>query len=208
MIKRLAICLVFLSGPTWAQTMLSSFPNPATVTDPSAESSLTTIAGAQSANFGGYDGQATASATPANSSHAAGVSVGGLYTVALARTLGGAGILTNFSVKSVGGYTGSYVARIWSKNPTNSTCTDNTNFSGSDTDDPYLITPAFTVTPVAPANTQGDSATYGVGPVSAVSYANQDTTGTKNLYVCLVATATDTADQNKVVRVYMSGPQD
>ncbi len=156
---------------------------------------------------GGYDsGAATATATPANSSHAAGQSIGGLFSVAIARTNGGSGIVTQFLWKSTNGSTGSAVVRIWQKSPANTTCTDNSAFVGSDTDDAFLITTPFTITPVAPAVTTGDAATYAAQP-ALWDYKNVDTSPGTNLYVCVVTVATDTADDNKLVRVTMSGPQ-
>lgn len=157
---------------------------------------------------GGYNsGPKVATATPANSSHAAGVSVGGLFTVAAARTNGGSGTLTGILWKSTGGSTGQIVIRIWQKNPASTTCTDNSAFAGNDTDDANLITAPFTLSPAAPASTTGDANTY--ASLSGVSwdYVNGDTSPGTSLYVCAVTVATDTADQNKLVRVSLSGPQ-
>ena len=155
-----------------------------------------------------YDsGAIVAAATPANSSHAAGTSNGGLFSVAVARVNGGSGILTNLGYKSVGGSTGQIVVRIWQKNPAATTCTDNVAFAGSDTDDPNLITPPFSITPAAPSSVTGDSSTYAaVGPVTW-DYKNIDTSPGQNVYVCLVNVATNTADNNKVIRLTLSGPQ-
>ena len=115
-------------------------------------------------NVGGYDsGPISTTCTPANSSHAAGVAVCGLQSVPVARVTGGAGTSTQFALTSSGGFTGSYVVRIWSKQPTNTTCTDNTSFAGNfTTDDAYLVTPPFIVSPIAPSVTTGDANTYGV----------------------------------------------
>ena len=92
----------------------------------------------QSGNWyvGGYDsGPVTIGATPANASHSAGQSVAGLFTLALARTNGGSGILTSVGVKDTNNTPETYVLRIWSRNPTNTTCTDNSAFVSSATDD-------------------------------------------------------------------------
>lgn len=160
------------------------------------------------ANVGGYDsGPVTATATPANSSHAAGVSVGGLLSLTVARTNGGSGIVTNFGFKSTGGSTGSYVVRLWDKSPASTTCTDNTAFAGSETDDANLLTPPFTITPAAPGSTTGDAFTYAGVTVVTWDYKNADTSPSQNLYACLVTVSTDTADENKLVRVMLSGPQ-
>lgn len=156
----------------------------------------------------GYDsGIISATATPVNSSHAAGTSIGGLFSVALARTAGGSGIITNFNYKSTGGSTGQLVARIWQKNPSSSTCTDNVAFVSSNTDDANLITSPFSITPAAPSVTTGDSATYISIQGVTWDYKNLDTTPGLNIYICLITVATDTADQNNSVRVQLSGPQ-
>lgn len=160
---------------------------------------------AQNAIIGFDSGPKSAQATPANFSHAAGVSVGGLFAVPIARIPGGSGIVSNFNIKSAGGFTGSgYLVRVWSRNPTNTMCTDNSNFAGSSADDLFLVTAPFTLVPLAPATTTGDSATYASLPNQTWDYA---TSGNQNIYVCLVANSTDTADQNAVVTVLASGPQ-
>jgi hypothetical protein len=165
---------------------------------------------AQAQNVGGYDsGAISAVATPANSSHAAGTSIGGLFTVPIARgatALASSGVISNLLWKSTGGSTGQLVIRIWQANPTHITCTDNTAFAGSDIDDTNLITTPFSITPAAPANTTGDSATY-ASSTGSWNYKNADVTTTQNLYICAVTVATDTADQNKQVRVTLSGKQ-
>lgn len=152
-------------------------------------------------------GPQSASATPANSSHAAGTSVGGLFTIAIARIAGGSGGLTNLAYKSTGGSTGAIVLRIWDKNPSNTTCTDNTAFAGSDTDDANLVLTPTTLSPAAPGVTTGDAATYAQLYGFYIDYANADSPTTKNVYACVVTVTTDTADQNKLVRLTLSGPQ-
>lgn len=166
------------------------------------------VMAALSGSVAGYDsGPIIATATPTNSSHAAGTSIGGLFSLPLARVAGGSGIITNFAYKSTGGSIGQLVARIWQKNPAATTCADNSPFVGSDADDANLITPPVSITPAAPASTTGDSATYAALSGLTWDYKNADTTPGQNLYVCLVTVATDTADQNKLVRVTLSGPQ-
>lgn len=156
-------------------------------------------------NIGGYDtGPVQVTATPANSSHAAGTSVGGLFTLSLARTSGGSGEITQVLFKSSGASTGQYVVRIWGRNPTNTTCTDNSAFAGSNTDDAQLITPPFSITPAAPAVTTGDANTY--ASVLNTNYGFL-TSGNTNVYACVVTVATDTADENKAVYVTMDALQ-
>ena len=148
------------------------------------------------------DGMTQSSKTPANASHAAGTSVGGLFTLPMS---GFRGELRNFYLRSTGGSTGSYVVRIWARQPTASTCTDNVAFAGSTTDDALLLTAPFTVTPAAPASTTGDASTYAVQAGLALDFLNKDVPQAGSLYVCLVTVATDTADQNNVVVVSVSG---
>lgn len=156
----------------------------------------------------GYDsGMVTATATPANSSHAAGTSIGGLFSVSFFRVSGGSGEVGNLMWISSGGSTGALVVRLWQKNPSGTTCTDNSAYAGSATDDANLIIPPFTITPSAPAVTTGDAktyATYQFTPPLSATNASSNTT----LYACVTTVATDTADQNQAVRLGVSGPQD
>jgi hypothetical protein len=156
----------------------------------------------------GYDsGVVSATATPANSSHAAGTSIGGLFTIQVARINGGSGIISNMLWKSTGGSTGTLVIRIWQKNPTGTTCIDNSAFVGSDTDDAFLLTAPFAITPAVPAIATGDAATYATLNGLFFDYKNSDTTLSMNVYVCAITIATDTLDQNKTIRLSLSGPQ-
>ena len=145
--------------------------------------------------------------TPANSSHAAGTSVGGLFSVPMARSIGGSGIITNVMLKSVGGSTGTYLVRLWDVKPVNSTCTDNTAFAGSAVDDEHLVAIPFSLTAAAPANTTGDSSTYASSTGLTIDYRNQDAVATKNVYACLVTTATDTSDDGAAIYLNLTGTQ-
>src|SRR5262249_3920320 len=121
---------------------------------------------------------------------------------------GSSGIVTNLLWKSTGGSTGQLVIRIWQKNPTTTTCVDNVAFAGSDADDANLITAPFSIFPAAPSSATGDSATYAGLSALSWDYKNADWPQPgPNLYVCAVTVNTDTADQNKLVRVTLSGPQ-
>jgi hypothetical protein len=156
----------------------------------------------------GYDsGPVTATGVVNASSHAAGQSIGGLMTVNIARYYGGEGIITTFSLMSPGGSTGQYVVRLWAKNPVNTTCADNTAFSGSATDDAFLIVPPFSVTPSAPAVTTGDAKTYASLQGLTWDFRNQDANPGIGLYVCVVTVSTDTADESTSITVMMSGPR-
>ena len=166
----------------------------------------------------GYDkGPVTVTGTPANSSHAAGSAVGpagsgtnqaGLFTVPIARTAGHSGIITSFLLKDTNGVAESYVLRAWSKFPANTTCQDGAAFVGSNTDDQYLIGGGpVTVTTAAPGSAVGDSAVYVALTNLVWDYLNADSTPTKNVYVCLVTTATYTPSASKPMYVTLSGPQ-
>ena len=177
----------------------------------------------------GFDsGPAAVVGTPANASHAAGTVVGpsgnltpftnqatvgsnqsGLFVIPVMRRGDNlSAIITQFSMTSSGGSTGTYVVRIWSRLPGNTTCVDNSAFAGNFAiDDQYLITPPFSITPAAPASTTGDANTYGALTVQTFDALNADSPGTPNLYVCMQTVSIDTADENKAVRVMLSGPQ-
>ena len=176
-------------------------------------------ANAQQNMIGFESGPVAVTGTPANSSHAAGTAVGpvaaglvgpggrpvpqltgnqsGIFVVPIGRiTAGGPGpvgmsaIITEFALTSTGGSTGQYVVRIWTQPPLNTTCVDNTAFVGNfATDDNYLITPPFGITPAAPAVTTGDSSTYGSLTVQAFSFESPNGLA----YVCLQTVSTDTA---------------
>lgn len=147
-------------------------------------------------------------ATPNGSSHAAGSSVGGLFSIPVARVNGGGGIITSLSWISTGGATTQLLVRLWDKNPTGTTCTDQTAFVESATDDQHLLAAPFTMTPAAPAVTTGDTNTYAATTGLTLSYKNQDSSATKNVYACVLTVATDTADESKAVYINLTGPQD
>lgn len=171
--------------------------------------------------FSRDSGPITATATPANSSHAAGAALGcsslgtafascaaatgknsGVLVLPIAGAPGGDGIAYHIFYKSVGGSTGQAVVRLWGRQPTNTTCQDNTAFAGSDTDDAFLLAPPFSITPAAPAVTTGDSATYADVQNLTIGYKNLDLTSAINVYACIVTVSTDTADENNAIRLY------
>lgn len=167
----------------------------------------------------GFDpGPLWVTATPNSSSHAAGTSVGGLLKIPFGRggptpappattALGYSGIITQFAWISTGGATTQLVVRLWAKNPVNTTCTDQTAFAGSATDNKYLITPPFSITPAAPASTTGDSNTYASITGITYDFQNYDTPQTIYIYACVVTAATDTADESSPIYAMASGPQ-
>ena len=154
---------------------------------------------------GGESGTAPVqTATPANASHAAGQSVGGLFSIPMLPTAGGGGLLEYIPIMSVGGDPAALQVRAWDRKPTNSAfaCTDNAAYadgSGSTggtvgADQSHML-PGFpqSVTLAIPANTTGDAKSYGTITLSPpISVKNQDGTPTTNIYVCLQATTTYT----------------
>ena len=159
-----------------------------------------------SGNVGGFDsGPVQVSASVNSSSHSAGQSLGGLITLSVARTNGGSGGLSVIAYKSSKGSTGQVVMRIWDKSPANSTCTDNTAFAGSATDDAFLLVPPFALTPAAPAVTTGDANTYASLLPGRISFVTSDTSAGNSLYACVVTVATDTTDESGSVYVTLSG---
>lgn len=131
--------------------------------------------------------------TPANASHAGGQSVGGLFKIPVARTNGGSGAISRLFGHSNGGDVGQLQWKVWDKNPTNTTCTDNSAFVGSATDDLHLIASAVAMTPAVLGQTQGDTKTYFENDyVPPASYVNQDSPPTQFIYACAVAVATFT----------------
>lgn len=191
---------------------------------------LVVPARAQMPVIGFESGPVAVTGTPASSSHSAGTAVGpaagtlvgpngrpvaqltgnqsGIFVLPIGRQIGPStgqsSIITQISMTSSGGSTGQYVVRIWTQPPLNTTCQDNVAFAGNfATDDNYLMTPPFSLTPAAPAVTTGDASTYASLTVQTFDFASAQGTA----YVCLQTVSTDTADDNKPIRIMMSGPQ-
>ena len=173
-------------------------------------------------SVGGYDtGSAPlVSATPGNSAKSAGMAVGcatgtcsgnqgAIFSLPVARTTGGSGLLLQFQWTSTGGDTTGKLVRLWDVLPANTTCKDQTNFSGSATDDVHLLTAPFSITPAAPASTQGDAKTYASYSFTPpLSFKNQDGTASKNIYACVVSAGSDTADESTAVWAAGNATQD
>lgn len=131
----------------------------------------------------------------AASSHAAGTSIGGLTAISVARSPGLGGWINGIGMQSPGGSVGSYVVRVYQSNPNGGayTCSDNAAFVDTAAAKTLLVFNPFTLTPQAPAVTTGDTTTY----AALVGVAGPFTTsGSTNIYVCVLTVATDTADQN------------
>ena len=110
-------------------------------------------------------------ATPANASHTAGQSVGGLFTIPMLRVAGGGGLLEYIPIMLVGGDPAPLQVSVWDRKPTNSNfaCTDNSAYDGSGStggtvgaDQSHML-PGFpqSVTLAVPAQTTGDAKSYG-----------------------------------------------
>lgn len=143
----------------------------------------------------------------------------GLFIIPIGRIVGGSNIITNFLWKSVNGDTTIKQGRLYSAKPVNTTCNNGSAFVGSDVDDAYLIGPGpFTFTPAAPTVTTGDSATYANLTSLTWDFHNQDSNPAGNavsnailpsinVYLCVIAGASDTLDVSHAVRATLSGPQ-
>ena len=178
---------------------------------------LTNAAGAPNcvyANFG--DSGPVSVSVPVVGTHSTGSSVGGLIAIPFGQYPGNGGIITNFLWKSINGDATAKVGRLWSAKPVNTTCTDGTAFAGSDTDDAYLIGPGpFSFTPAAPATATGDSSTYASVTGVTWDFRNGDSVQSggngiptsQNVYLCVIAGASDTVDVGHNVRVILSGPR-
>lgn len=164
-------------------------------------------------NVGGFDSGSLPiqTATPNSSSHAAGSSVGGLFKIPVARTLGGGALPIRFIWISSGGAVTQLLVRLWDVNPTGGlfACADQTAYVGTIAADQHLVTIPFAFTPAAPASTVGDTKTYAEQDFTPpLSIRNQDSTQTQFVYACVVTTATDTADESAAVYANLLGPQD
>ena len=127
-----------------------------------------------------------------------------LIKIPLARPAGSGGIIAQVAWVSPNGSTSQIVVRIWQRNPYNTTCTDNTAFSGSSTDDIWLVTPPFGLTPAATAATTADAKTYAVLTQQSFDWKNSDPPSVY-LYACVVTVATDTADESSSPWIVLSG---
>jgi hypothetical protein len=173
-------------------------------------------------SVGGYDtGSAPfVSVTPGASSKTSGEAIGcatgtcagnqgAVFSLPVARINGGGGLLTQFQWTSTGGSTIGIMVKLWDVNPTNTTCKDQTAYSGSTTDDAHLLTPPFSLTPAAPAVTTGDAKTYAsYSFLPPLSFKNQDSTATEYVYVCVISAGSDTADESTAVSAQLSAVQD
>ena len=94
---------------------------------------------------------------------------------------------------------------VWSKNPSNTTCTDKTNFVASQTDNQYLVVPPQSITP-ALAVTAQDTTTY-ASSSNLVGNFNNGSSNT-DLYVCVLANASVTPATTTDLRFTIQGTKD
>ena len=161
-----------------------------------------------------YDKVVWKSLPVVSGSHAAGYSVGGLFTMALPRTAGGSapnggeGAITVVGVRSTAGNTAGYQVYLFNAKPSSASgCQDNAMFTLAAADALNLIgTSPITLTGAVPSTV--DTASYAYLSGIYFSYNNTDSPGTANVYGCIVAAATDTTDPGSTIALGLSGPQD
>lgn len=154
---------------------------------------------------GGYEFNASVIPTVQNAAYAAGQPLGGLLTISIGSTSGLSGILTQINIGSTGGSTANMEVYVWSKNPSNTTCTDKTNFVRSQADNQYLIGSPQSITP-ALAVTAQDATTYGAAANLVMPFVNGSSN--TNLYVCILANAAVTPASTTDLRLNISGIKD
>ena len=157
-------------------------------------------------NVGGYEFNASVIPTVQNASYTAGQSLGGLQTISIGSTASLSGILTGISVESNGGSLTGIVAYVWSKNPASTTCTDNTNFVVSQTDNKALVNNAPTLIIPAIIVSGQDTHTYAASTNLVGNFVNGS--ANTDLYVCLLTNATVTPATTTDIRLNIQGTKD
>ena len=139
--------------------------------------------------------------------YTAGLAIGGLQTLTsfYNHTASGTqfygGILNGIQINLKGAnQAAQFIVYVWEKNPTSSTCTDNTAFVSNSADWPYQVGP-FSVTTAVPA--VGTTMTSGFTPIN-MQLLNADSSQGFNLYYCVVANGSITlaaGDLNLIPRL-------
>ena len=164
------------------------------------------LAHAQTPRTGGFEFNVSVVPTVQNAAYAAGQSLGGLQTINIASTPVIAGILDQISIASSGGSTVAVVVYVWDKNPSNTTCTDKTNFAKSQTDNQHLITGApILLTPATVVSAQ-DTATYATASNLTDNFENASSNS--YLYVCILANGSVTPGTTTDYRLNLQGVKD
>lgn len=161
--------------------------------------------GANIGLVGGYEFNASVIPTTTNASHAAGVALNSLQTISIGSTNGLSGILTQVQYASKGGSTAGVVVYLWSANPSNTTCTNGSNFVASQADNQALIVAPILLTPALVLSAQ-DTTTYAVATNLVGNFVN----GSSNtdIYECTVANATVTPATTTDIRINIQGVKD
>lgn len=140
--------------------------------------------------------------TVQNASYTAGQSLGGLLSIPMGDNQTGSGILTQVQAESKGGSTVGIAFYIWTQKPTNTTCTDKTNFVSSIADNAFLISNPFLVTPAVVLSAQ-DTMTYAQQSNMTANFVVVNPSST--LYVCAVANASVTPGSASDLRFNFQG---
>lgn len=138
----------------------------------------------------------TKTLTVQNAAYVTGNCVGGFTSVTLARVNGGTGIINSVVVKSIGGTTSTLTVYLFDSNPSASTCTDKGSFLLNSADADKLIVSPFAVTLAAPTGTNMTFA-----EVTNMVRTFQAATGTRSVYVALVAGSSFTPATTSDLRV-------
>lgn len=145
--------------------------------------------------------------TVQNASYAAGNSEGGLLTVPAARFVGSTGFVDAMRLKSAGASTNTVWIYGWSKAPA-STCTDKSAFVSSAADNNFAL-PGFPITGTLGGSPGAwDTATYAQFASLTANFDNQDTTPTKNIYLCIVTAGSVTPATTADLSLIIGGVQD
>jgi hypothetical protein len=147
------------------------------------------------------------SLTLQNAAYIAGNCLGGIQPVSIFRsTTQASATLAQIMAGWASGQTTGIVVYAFSKNPTNSTFTDRNAVVLDKNDAEYLITPPFTLTPVALA---GATEAFASSAIS-LPVKNADTTTTTNIYIAFVAAAAITPTSGQLTDLFgsVSGVQD
>lgn len=168
---------------------------------------LNTLIGQSSANFGGHENVASASIVLSTGSRTIGQSVGGVFTLAIARTTSPpSGVLNRLSVRFSNGNATAVTLYLYSRPPTAS-CTDAGTFTEATADAPYRVQDPVSVTPSIPA--AGSTASTGSLLPAPVSFVNSEVSvPTVNLYGCIVADGTVTFASSTTVELDASAATD
>ncbi len=204
LVKRLLQRLTSLlgNGSTTGTTVVQSAGSNLHVQADAGTANIGTVNGS---TVGGYEFNVSFTPTVQNASYAIGQSLGGLQTVSIGSTNGLSGIVDQIQMASQGGSTSPVAVYIWDKNPTNTTCTDKTNFARSATDNQHLISAPISITPALAVSAQ-DTATYGAATNLTSNFVNSSSN--TNLYICILAAATQTPATTTDGRWNIQGTKD